>query len=96
MKAEIITYETKNLTNTQRSILSKRIFGFRDRTKGSKYIYQRKGILAPLIHIVITNKTFVVATKHAKQIKKIIKGLGADVKSWKIDINYKKLEKRYG
>ena len=96
MKAEIITYETKNLTNTQRSIVSKRLFGFKDRTKGSKYVYQRKGILAPLPHIVITKKTFVVGTKHGKQVKDIIRGLGADVKSWKIDINYRKLEKRYG
>ena len=86
MKAEIITYETKDMTNSQRSIISKRLFGFKDRTKGSKYIYERKGILEPIPHIIITKKTFVVSTKHVEKIKKIIKELGANVKSWKIEI----------
>jgi len=96
MKAEIITYETKNMTNTQRSILSKRLFGFRDKTKNSKYIYQRKGILASFPHIVITKKTFVLGTRHVKHVKNTIKELGANVKSWKMDITYKKLEKNVG
>lgn len=96
MKAEIITYETKNLTNTQRSILSKRLFGFNDKTKNSKYIYQRKGMLAPFPHVVITKKTFVLGTRHVKQVKNTIKEWGANVKSWKIDITHKKLEKNVG
>ena len=96
MKAEIITYETKNMINTQRSIISKRLFGFKDKTKSSKYIYQRKGLLASHPHIIITKKTFVLGSRHAKQVKNIIKELGAEVKSWKIDITYKRLEKRYG
>jgi len=96
MKAEIITYETKNLTNAQRSIISKKLFGFKDRTKGSKYVYQREGILASLPHLVITKKTFILGTRHVKNVKNIIKELGAEVKSWKIDMTYKKLEKTYG
>ncbi len=96
MDAEIITYETKNMTNTERSSVSKRLFGFKDRTKESKYIYERKGVLAPLPHIVVAKKTFVVGTKHVRKIKNVIKGLGADVKSWKIKINERKLKKRCG
>lgn len=96
MKAEIITYETKNMTNSRRSIISKRIFGFKDRTKKSKYTYERKGILEPLPHIIITKKTFVAKTKDAKKIKNIIRKLGANVKSWKIEISEKKLRKTYG
>ena len=96
MKAEIITYGTKNMTNSQRRIISKRLFGFKDRTKGSKYTYERKGILEPLPHIVITKKTFVVSVKYVTEIKEVIKKLGADVKSWKIEINESKLKKRCG
>ena len=96
MKAEIITYETKDMTNSQRSIISKKLFGFKDRTKGSKYTYERKGILELLPHIVITKKTFVVSNKHVEGIKRIIKKLGANVKSWKIEIPESKLKKRCG
>ena len=96
MEAEIITYETKNLTNTQRSIISKRLFGFKDTTKNSKYIYQRKGILASYPHIVITKKTFVLGLKHVKQVKNIITGFGAKLRSYKIKINKSQLKKTYG
>ena len=96
MEAEIITYETKELTNTQGSIISKRLFGFKDTTKSSKYVYQRKGILASYPHLVITKKTFVLASKHVKQVKNIIKELGAEVKSWKIQINKMQFKKTYG
>lgn len=93
MKAEIITYETKKMTNSKRSIISKRLFGFIDRTGGSTYIYKRGGILESVPHVLITKKTFVVGDRDVKKIKNIIKKLGADVKSWKIDINRKKLMK---
>jgi hypothetical protein len=96
MKAEIITYETKNLTNTQRSIISKRLFGFRDKTKKAKYVYQREGILTHIPHVVITKKTFVLESRYVKQVKNKIKKLGAEVKSWKISITYKELKKDMG
>ena len=96
MKAEIITYKTKNMTNSERSIISKRLFGFKDRTKGSKYTYERRGILEHLPHVIITKKTFVVGVKDGRKIKKTILELGADVKSWKIEISERKLKKRYG
>ena len=96
MKAEIITYETKAMNNTKRSIISKRIFGYIDRTKGSQYTYQRKGILESMPHVVITKKTFVVILADATKIKKVIKGCGAAVKSWKIEIMKGEMKKRYG
>ena len=96
MDAEIITYETKNMTNNERSSVSKRLFGFKDRTKESKYIYERKGSLATIPHIVVTKKTFVVSTTHVRKIKNMIKEWGVEVKSWKIKINQKELKKRCG
>jgi hypothetical protein len=96
MQAEIITYETKAMNNSKRSIISKRLFGFKDRTKQSRYIYERKGLLKQIPHLVITNKTFIVLNKDSKKIKKSIKGLGAYVKSWKINIGKGEIEKRYG
>lgn len=96
MKAEIITYETKDMTNSKRSIISKRLFGFTDRTRDSKYTYKRKGILESIPHVMITKKTFVVSVKDGGKIKDVIKKFGANVKSWKIEINEKKLKQTYG
>lgn len=96
MKAEIITYKTQGMTNSKRSIISKKIFGYKDTTKESRYIYQREGVLEPIPNIVITKKTFVVISVDATKIKKLIKGLGATVKSWKIEIAGREMKKRYG
>ena len=92
MKAEIITYETKDMTNSKRSIISKRLFGFTDRTKDSKYTYERRGMLGSIPHVRITKKTFVVSVKDGRKIKDVIKKFGAGVKSWKIEINEKRLK----
>ena len=96
MKAEIITYETKGMSNTKRSIISKVIFGYIDRTKGSQYTYQRNGILESMPHLVITKKTCVITSADASRMKEIIKDYGATVKSWKIEIKGKEMKKRYG
>ncbi len=96
MKAEIITYETKGMSNSKRSIISKAIFGYIDRTKGSQYTYQRKGLLGSIHHLTITKKTVVVISVDAIKIKKMIKDCRATVKSWKIDITEKEMKKRYG
>ncbi len=96
MKAEIITYGTEALDNTKRSIISKRIFGYMDRTKGSRYTYKREGILDSRPHLVITKKTFIVLSRDGAKIKKMIKDQGVTVKSWKIEIAKKEMKKRYG
>ena len=93
MKAEIITYTTQGMTNSERSIISKRVFGYRDTTKESRYTYQRKGVLEPVPHLVITKKTFVVISTGADRIKKVIKGLGGAVKSWRIEIDEDEMKK---
>lgn len=96
MKAEIITYETKGMSNTKRSLISKKIFGYTDRTKSSQYVYQRKGILESMQHLVITNKTCIVVSADAAKIKKVIKEWGAIAKSWKINIKELEMKKRCG
>lgn len=96
MDAEIITYDTKKLNNSKKSILSKKIFGYKDRTKNSRYVYERQGVLDKIQHIKITKKTFIVKFDNSELIKKIIKELGADIKSWKIDINQEQFKKRCG
>lgn len=96
MNAEIITYETKNMSNSKRSIISKKIFGYIDRTKASQYAYKREGIIESIPHIIITNKTFIISSTDAVMIKKRIEAYGAIVKSWKIQVPEVEMKKRYG
>lgn len=87
MKAKLITYHTKNLNSTQRSILSKKLNGYLDKSNKAQYAYNRKGIITKLPHIKITNKTFVIKKYDFALISKEIRKHGAKIKSWDIEIN---------
>ena len=86
MKAKLITYSTNNLNPTQRSILSKRINGYLDKSNRSQYKYEREGIISKINHIKVTHKTFIIRKKDFQLINKEIKKYGAKVSSWDIDI----------
>ena len=86
MKAKLFTYSTENLNSTQKSILSKRINGYLDKSNKAKYTYKRKGILAKVTHIKITYKTFIVKDRDFFMISKEIKKLGVIIKSWNIEL----------
>ena len=73
MKAEIITYKTKGMSNSKRSIISKVIFGYIDRTKGSQYTYKRKGIFEKIPHIKITKKAFIIMEQDFSKVIRILK-----------------------
>jgi hypothetical protein len=86
MKAKLVTYTTKGLSPTERSILSKRINGYLDKSNKAKYTYKRKGLISKLPHIKITNKAFIIRKKDFHLVSKEIKKCKAMLKSWDIDI----------
>ena len=89
MKAKLFTYSTEKLNPTERSILSKRINGYLDKSNGARYTYKRKGIFGKLPHIKITKKAFIIRDQDFFRVSKILKRYGVTLKSW--NINIKKL-----
>ena len=86
MKVKLITYSTKGLSSTKRSILSKRINGYLDKSNKAKYMYKREGIISKLPHIKVTHKTFLIRKKDFEFISEEIKSYGAKLKSWDVEL----------
>jgi hypothetical protein len=86
MKAKLVTYSTEGLSPTERSILSKRVNGYLDKSNKAKYTYKRKGIITQLPHIKITNKAFIIRKQDFSVISKEIRKHKATLKSWDIEI----------
>lgn len=84
MKAKLFTYSTEKLDPTERSILSKRINGYLDKSNKARYTYKRQGIVEKVPHIKITNKTFIIRNRDFSLINKEIRKYGAIVRSWDI------------
>jgi hypothetical protein len=86
MKAKLFTYTTDKLTPTQRSILSKRMNGYIDKSNKAKYTYERKSALAIIPHIKISKKTFIIRAKDFPTLKQLLTKHKATVKSWDIAV----------
>ena len=86
MKAKLFTYSTEKLNPKERSILSKRINGYLDKSNGSRYTYKRKGIFEKMPHIKITKKAFIIREQDFPKISNMLKQYRVTLKSWDIDI----------
>lgn len=89
MKAKLVTYTTEKLNMSEKCILSKRLYGYTDKSNKSKYIYKRKGLLEGMKYTKVCNNTLIIGIEDWKIIKKEIKKRKATIKEW--DISIKKL-----
>jgi len=86
MRAKLITYKKENLNNSQRSIISKSLFGYIDKSNRGKYSYERKGLLNLFKHIRVSNNTFIIEQKGWSKIKEFLEKSGIKAKTWNIEI----------
>lgn len=87
MKAKLVTYTTGGLNNSEKSMLSKKMYGYIDKSNKSSYTYVRKGILNGTKHVKVCNNTFIINTKDWAKVKKELKKRKATVKEWDITLN---------
>ena len=86
MKAKLVTYTTENLTNSERSILSKKLYGYLDKSNRSRYTYKREGIIQPFKHLKVSKNTFIIELKGWKKIEETLRKSKATIKIWNINI----------
>lgn len=53
MKAKIVCLDYSNHTKLKQSLISKKIYGYVDKTQGGKYVYERPGLLTELKKIIL-------------------------------------------
>jgi len=86
MHAKLVTYTTEKLNKSEKSILSKRMYGYMDKSNKSRYTYARKGILDGAKYFKICNNTFIIDHKCWPKVRKEIKKRKATIKEWNINI----------
>ncbi len=86
MNAKLVTYTTEKLNKSKKSILSKRLYGYLDKSNKCKYTYKRKGLLDNKKHLKICNNTFVIGPNDWIPVKKELRKRKATVKVWDITI----------
>lgn len=86
MKAKLVTYTTERLNKSEKSKLSKKLFGYTDRSYHSKYTYERKGLLEGTKHVKVYKNTFIIALEDWPPIKEELGKRKATLKVWNITI----------
>ena len=86
MKAKLVTYTTKGLTGSQKSILSKKMFGYTDKSNKSQYTYHRNGVLEEYEFVKVCNNTFIISIDGWNEVKNVLDEKNAVVTVWDIDI----------
>ena len=83
LEGELIVFSANNIPKTEQVKLSKRLYGYRDRSQRSKYLYDRKGVLDTIPHIIpLGRKAILVTRKHdAQPIIQLLQEYGAQIYS---------------
>lgn len=87
MKARLVTFTKEKLNNSQRSILSKTLFGYTDRSNKGNYAYKREGLIDDFKSIKVANNTFIIENKGWVKVRDLLEKKGAKIKSWEIEIS---------
>lgn len=86
MKAKLVTYTTEQLNPSEKSKLSKKLYGYTDKSHYGIYSYKRKGQLETTKHIKISKNTFVISTEDWAPIEKELKKRKVNTQTWDIII----------
>lgn len=86
MNAKLVTYTTEKLNKSEKSILSKRLHGYTDKSNNSQYTYKRKGFLDQVKHIKVCNNTFIIGEKDFEPIKDELRKRKATIKEWDVTL----------
>lgn len=86
MKAKLVTCKKEDLNNSQRSIISKNLFGYLDKSNRGKYSYKRKGLLNLFKFVKVSNNTFIIEQKGWLKIREFLEKNKVKTKTWNIEV----------
>jgi len=86
MHAKLVTYTTERLNKSEKSILSKKMYGYTDKSNKSRYTYAREGILNNTKYLKVCNNTFIIDPQDWPRTRKELKKRKTTVKEWDISI----------
>ena len=85
---QLIIFKTNKLAKTEQVKLSKRLYGYRDRSQYSKYLYNRQGVLDSTPHIIPLGRKAILVTKpqDAQLVIQLLEEYGAQIYVRRIEL----------
>jgi len=73
MKAKLIVYDLSNLTQYQKVLVNRALFGYNDHSNKGSYIYKREGILKEIPHLRLLRGVLIVKSGYQRKVLKVLK-----------------------
>ena len=79
LEGELIVFSASDMPKTEQVKLSKKLYGYRDRSQRSKYLYEREGALNRIPHIIPLGRKAILVTRtgDAQPIIQLLRQHGA-------------------
>jgi hypothetical protein len=78
-KKSLILYDLKNKKPREKVDITRKLFGFEDKSNNGAYIYQRKGLLKDIKHEKWNKSVILIDTKDEEKVVKILRKFGLRV-----------------
>ena len=73
MAKKLVCYSLRNLTAVQRMKFQRELYGFKDISNNSKYIYRRPGLMTSIKHTKIYYTGILVSEQHLDKVVGLLK-----------------------
>ena len=79
LEGELIIFSASNMPKTEQVKLSKKLYGYRDRSQRSKYLYDREGALNRIPYVIPLGRKAILVTRtdDAQPIIQLLRKHGA-------------------
>ena len=78
-RKSIIVYDLKNKKPQEKTYITRKLFGFEDKSNNGKYTYKRKGLLKNIKHEKWNKAAILIDSKNEEKVTKILRKFGLKV-----------------
>lgn len=78
-RKSIILYDLKNKTHREKTNITRKLFGFNDKSNNGNYTYKRKGLLKDTKHEKWNKAAILINTEDEEKVSNILRKLGLRV-----------------
>lgn len=79
IKKSIILYDLKNKTSKEKTDITRKLFGFNDKSNNGNYIYKRKGFLKDTKHEKWNKSVILINSEDEAKVSNILRKFGLKV-----------------
>lgn len=93
MKALLVSYNLKNASIGQKTVLQQKLYGYKDHSNGGRYTYERQGLLNKIGSIKLNRGVFIINLEDKNKILPILNKNKATIRTLIVEISKSELRK---